>query len=139
MSLNWWATWLIVIANSVLAYHTVQFLGLEDTAPEYYIEKNVIPYYTLMAGFELLTMRLISNFKLTFITPALLLILFTMGLSHTSALVINCLWPYSQLAILYTDVWYSAIIETTTALQVFVFGISFHFDDRFPVDSERVV
>ena len=145
MSLNLLKTWLIVIANPILAYGIVKFIGLEDQAEEYYIEENVLYFYMLMIVIEICTIKLLKVLAdpIPFVTPTLFLIIFASATMHVFPLMGYFAKPYLSDPIQLYNIdefityYYSAIIDTLFALQVFLFGISFIFDSGFHTDSER--
>jgi len=139
MSSNWCATWLIVIFNPILAIAISNYMGFEDDALEYVIKDSVVYYYITMIMIELGSVVLLKQFQFPFITAILQMVVFSTALFHASAFISYLVYQGGEAYYIYKDGIYFAIVSILTALQVFVFGISFHFDDRFPDDHGRIV
>jgi len=136
VSLNWWATLLIVIASEVIPYATVKIAGLEDDAMYYWMKDNMLPYYGLMAFTEAMTLLLLNRFSVFWVTAALVVgVTLRLGL-HLSVIIGYWIAPHHHIVDAYIDGYYYAIIQLLVILQVFVFGISpWLADRRFHTDS----
>jgi len=124
MSLNWWATLLIVIASEVIPYATVKIAGLEDDAMYYWVKENMLPYYGLMAITESATLLLLNRFAVFWVTPALVVGVTIRLFLHLSVFAAYLVAPHHTIVDAYIDGYYYAIIQILVILQVFVFGIS---------------